>query len=398
MDENDVIVIVDDEDGTVTAEPEPDESGSPGQDVPVPPEVVIVSVVVLYYGTDDVDDVPTISGTEWLSTKPSNKAYIWITSKKTYSDDSVAYSTPILDESSRDEPVDPVIPPEEDGGYVPPEEMDDSDVTDSEAWLTDVDPLPEEIDPPEALTDEETQDLLNQTGIFNLLTNNGEARGLFLQNDSQGVPQLYVNMTFARTGVLQVGGSNNSLGVIQVLDAENNVIGQWDRTGITLDGGTIRSADNSSWWNLNTGLLNLNGYITQNTVEYALGNSPTTPPTTGWSTTAPTWTPGEFLWSRTTLKQTGSADRVTTTCLTHQAGPIYRYWNEYSISGNIWTFTAHLTRSGVDVTDDVSVTNFKWYKKTQAGQVLLGTGKTIAIDVSIFNYGGSVVGVYTDEG
>lgn len=47
-------------------------------------------------------------------------------------------------------------------------------------------------------------------------------------------------------------------------------------------------------------------------IEYALGDSNTTPPTTGWSTTAPQRTDGKYLWQRT-VTYTSSGDPVYST-------------------------------------------------------------------------------------
>ena len=41
--------------------------------------------------------------------------------------------------------------------------------------------------------------------------------------------------------------------------------------------------------------------LTASKVEYALGTSPTTPPTSGWSTTTPAWQAGKYMWQRTTF-------------------------------------------------------------------------------------------------
>ena len=62
---------------------------------------------------------------------------------------------------------------------------------------------------------------LTQSGVFKRLTNNGTAQGIFMENG-----QLYLNMSYAKTG--------------------------------TLEAGRIQSYDNSSYWDLDTGELFLN--------------------------------------------------------------------------------------------------------------------------------------------
>ena len=50
-------------------------------------------------------------------------------------------------------------------------------------------------------------------------------------------------------------------------------------------------------------------------VEYALGASQTTPPASGWSTTAPAWQSGKYMWQRTTATTQGGANSVSATCI-----------------------------------------------------------------------------------
>lgn len=56
-------------------------------------------------------------------------------------------------------------------------------------------------------------------------------------------------------------------------------------------------------------------------VEYASGASQTTAPTSGWSTTAPAWTAGKYIWQRTkTTAQDGSATYSDPTCIQGATG------------------------------------------------------------------------------
>lgn len=75
---------------------------------------------------------------------------------------------------------------------------------------------------------------LDQETIFNLLTNNGEAKGIWLKNN-----QLYVSFTYAQGGTLKLGGANNDNGAMQILDSSDNVIGSWDKDGIIASKGKI---------------------------------------------------------------------------------------------------------------------------------------------------------------
>lgn len=75
---------------------------------------------------------------------------------------------------------------------------------------------------------------LDQETIFNLLTNNGEAKGIWLKNN-----QLYVSFTYAQGGTLKLGGANNGNGEMQILNSSNNVIGSWSNEGLTAKNGKI---------------------------------------------------------------------------------------------------------------------------------------------------------------
>ena len=72
---------------------------------------------------------------------------------------------------------------------------------------------------------------LNQTEIFNRLTNNGAIQGIYMQNG-----QLYINASYIQSGTLKLGGVNNTNGVLQVFDANGNVIGSWDKDGLAASG------------------------------------------------------------------------------------------------------------------------------------------------------------------
>ena len=57
------------------------------------------------------------------------------------------------------------------------------------------------------------------------------------------------------------------------------------------------------------------------TVEYALGTSTTTAPTSGWSTTAPTWQQGKYMWQRTkTTTADGTEQTSDPTCIAGAKG------------------------------------------------------------------------------
>lgn len=61
--------------------------------------------------------------------------------------------------------------------------------------------------------------------------------------------------------------------------------------------------------------------ITSVDVQYAKNSSTTSAPTTGWSTTAPGWENGKYIWSKTvTTYSTGNPTESTPVCITGQKG------------------------------------------------------------------------------
>ena len=278
----------------------------------------IFSVTYQYYGTNNKQEIPDGTEVGW-STQIPNKTYLWIRTVKRYNNGTTTVSNPSpdrnsqypIDQSSTTVPSDlsrptpnPVITDEVDDVIgLQVEDLQNQDVSNLIS---------------EGQSDNYLQNeaFLSQTEVFNALTDNGQAQGLYRAKDENGKDQIYLNMTYARSGILQVGGSNNELGAFQVLDKDNQIIGYWDKNGIVLTEGEIKSADNSSSWNLKTGELVLNGYVMSYQVEYAIGDSKSTAPQTGWSQNAPAEVEdGKYLWQKSTLVRTGQPTRVTTVCL-----------------------------------------------------------------------------------
>ena len=75
---------------------------------------------------------------------------------------------------------------------------------------------------------------LTQLEIFNRLTNNGAAQGLFLKDR-----KLYLNFSYAQGGTLKLGGVNNGNGQAEVYDSSGNKIGSWNKDGFNLQKGSI---------------------------------------------------------------------------------------------------------------------------------------------------------------
>lgn len=103
-------------------------------------------------------------------------------------------------------------------------------------------------------TDDSAVDDLNksltQEDIFNRLTNNGKAQGIYIENGD-----LYVNATYIKSGKLTLGGENNEHGALEIIDNSGKVIGAWDNDGIDVKNGTITSKSGSDVVSLRNGKL-----------------------------------------------------------------------------------------------------------------------------------------------
>lgn len=62
-------------------------------------------------------------------------------------------------------------------------------------------------------------DALTHEEIFNLLTNDSAIKGIYKEGN-----QLYISFTYAKGGILKLGGPNNGYGTFEVYDASGNVI------------------------------------------------------------------------------------------------------------------------------------------------------------------------------
>lgn len=73
---------------------------------------------------------------------------------------------------------------------------------------------------------------LDQEGVFNRLTNNGQLQGIFMRDG-----QIYVNMSYAQSGTLKLGGSNNVNGLLQVYNSSGVLVGTIDNVGAKFTNG-----------------------------------------------------------------------------------------------------------------------------------------------------------------
>ena len=108
---------------------------------------------------------------------------------------------------------------------------------------------------------------LNQEGVFNRLTNNGQIQGLYMQNN-----QLYVNASYIASGILKIGGLNNQNGQIEIYDSSGNVIGTWDNSGFNTKGKYFAVTGEGAVYSNSpvlSGIVYMAGSLTGNITSYA---------------------------------------------------------------------------------------------------------------------------------
>ena len=71
-------------------------------------------------------------------------------------------------------------------------------------------------------------DNLTQEEIFNILTDNGRLKGVYMKDG-----ELYVSASYILSGILKLGGINNGNGRQDIYDNRGNLIGRLDNNGLT---------------------------------------------------------------------------------------------------------------------------------------------------------------------
>ena len=162
------------------------------------------------------DKSPT--GGSWSTTQPTWQTgrYIWTRSRITWTDQSVTYSDPVLAQA-----------------------LNQANKRAEEA-----------IDAVEDLDKN-----LDQDGIFNRLTNNGQSQGLFLDNGD-----VYINATYIQTGVLIVRNSSNQVLFRADMSANSVYI-----AGFTIENTSMHTANSTSLGDTSAGIyFSTQGYTSGN--------------------------------------------------------------------------------------------------------------------------------------
>ena len=71
-------------------------------------------------------------------------------------------------------------------------------------------------------------DNLTQEEIFNILTDNGRLKGIYMKDG-----ELYISASYILSGILKLGGINNGNGRQDIYDNRGNLIGRLDNNGLT---------------------------------------------------------------------------------------------------------------------------------------------------------------------
>lgn len=102
-----------------------------------------------------------------------------------------------------------------------------------------------------------------------------------------------------------------------------------------------------SWTKVKNGSNGSNGVsVTSTDVEYAQNTSSTTAPTSGWTTTAPTWQNGKYIWSRTkTVLSDGTTKYTNPACITGQKGQDGT--NGVGVSSIVEYYKVHTSNTGI---------------------------------------------------
>ena len=176
------------------------------------------------------------------------------------------------------------------------------------------------------------RELQNANGLYMTVSKQDDGSNIYFLHDKPTLADSKIvwKMTATAIGISTDGGETWPFG----LDVSGTAI--LDRIyAIGLDAryltvGRISDAKGKNFWDLDTGDFRLSvgaqidgkdiatsdGVIASVDVEYAQNGSRTTPPTSGWSTDAPAWAAGKYIWSRTkTVMQSGEVSITDPVCI-----------------------------------------------------------------------------------
>lgn len=172
----------------------------------------------------------------------------------------------------------------------------------------------------------------------------------------------------------------------------------WTKTTVTYSDGT----STVSYSVARQGANGSSPTVSKTVTEYVQSTSGTTTPTSGWSTTPPTATAGQYIWTRVTVTYSDSKTAISYTVSKNGAngakgdkgdkgetgakGDDAIYMNITSSNGNVFkntaiatTLTAHVYKGATELTGAAitALGTIKWYK--DGGTTSIATGQTFTV-------------------
>ena len=172
----------------------------------------------------------------------------------------------------------------------------------------------------------------------------------------------------------------------------------WTKTTVTYSDGT----STVSYSVARQGANGSSPTVSKTATEYVQSTSGTTTPTSGWSTTPPAATAGQYIWTRVTVTYSDSKTAISYTVSKNGAngakgdkgdkgetgakGDDAIYMNITSSNGNVFkntaiatTLTAHVYKGATELTGAAitALGTIKWYK--DGGTTSIATGQTFTV-------------------
>jgi hypothetical protein len=179
----------------------------------------------------------TQSGGSWSTSQPEwvSGKYIWTRSQVTWTNNTTTYTTPVLAKAINGA---------------------NSAASSAQSAVTTLDSN------------------LDQQGVFNRLTNNGQTQGIYLNNGL-----LYINASYIQAGdlsasrikggTLTLGGSNNINGTLTVKNGSGNTVGEWNNNGITVYYGALNISYIRQYYD-DTYYFDQNGFVSKRVANKGL--------------------------------------------------------------------------------------------------------------------------------
>lgn len=201
-------------------------------------------------------------------------------------------------------------------------------------------------------------------------------------------------------------GYNGDFGLAMTSDGK--IVADFIQTGTLsanrIRGGVLTDDQGYNYWNLQTGEFRLSwnssigsgddevpvsDIVTDVTIQYAQGDSPTTSPTTGWSTDSPAWAPDKYIWQRTVTTSGGKQTISNVTCIQGAKG-------DTGTTGQRGTSTLKITTAPTGYTTQVD--DYTPAYRVALSTVELQSGETpIVGDIIEYAYYHYAVGLVKDD-